>query len=112
MSNNIDKLLATGKQSFLGYGGDPDVKARTTIPGTSILTSASEYSKIGFNYPTYRIFDPTNQVDKPNIFQVDQTLEFKLDIDIYSLVPQFFLFMKFKNSNTDVTKNKIGRAHV
>ena len=31
-------------------------------------------------------------------------MEFKLDIDIYSLVPQFFLFMKFKNSNTDVTK--------
>lgn len=57
-------------------------------------------------YPSLRLIDAQNQVDKTLVFQQKgQLINFKLDIEPNSLVSQFFFFKQFRNSNTDVTKN-------
>jgi hypothetical protein len=52
------------------------------------------------------MIDPQNQYDKTVVHQQKgQLIEFKLDIEANCLVTQFFLFLQYRNSNTDVTKN-------
>ena len=90
MSDNIDRLLATGKQKYLNY----DVKQPYRVEGLkiaqglSMMTSQSEYLKTGFNYPSYKVFDPQNQYDKTLVHQQAlQTLEFKIDIESNCIIP-------------------------
>ena len=81
MSDNIDRLLATGKQKYLNYEVRQPYKVEglKISQGLSMMTSQAEYLKTGFNYPSYKIFDPQNQYDKTLVHQQDgQTLEFKL----------------------------------
>ena len=104
MSDNISKLLASGQQGFLSYGTGYDVKANPVNSG-AILSTQQEYSKIGFNYPNIRMFDPQNQVDKSLVHQQDNyLLEFKLDIEPNNIVTQFFFYIQYRNKNTDITK--------
>ncbi len=100
MSNNFNILKASSSQKLLLYDikkPSHEVKAYRVANNNSIFTSLSEYSKIGFNYPTYNLIDPSNQFDKDKIFQSNQTLEFSLDIELNCLVPQLFFLMQFQN---------------
>ena len=107
MSDNIDRLLATGKQKYLNY----EVKQPYKVEGHKIsqglsMTSQVEYLKTGFNYPSYKIFDPQNQYDKTLVYQqAGQTLEFKLDIESNCIIPNLFFFIQYRNKNTDIAKN-------
>ncbi len=108
MSNNFNILKASGSQKFLIYDikkPSHEVKAYRVTNNNSIFTSLSEYSKIGFNYPSYKLVDPSNQFDKDKIFQSDQTLEFNLDIEPNCLVPQLFFLMQFQNKNSGIDKS-------
>ena len=78
MSDNIEKLMSSGKQKFLNYGNVYEVQTRPILFGQSILTTQQEHSKVGFNYPSYRMFDNQNTIEKSNVHQQKQTLEFKL----------------------------------
>ena len=71
-----------------------------------MMTSQAEYLKTGFNYPSYKIFDPQNQYDKTLVHQqAGQILEFKLDIEPNCIVPNLFFFIQYRNKNVDVAKN-------
>ena len=107
MSDNINKLLATGNQRFLNYNVRQPFKVdgQQISSGLSIMTSQHEYLKTGFNYPSYRMFDPQNQFDKNLVHQqANYTLEFKLDLEP-CLVTVLYFFIQYRNKNTDVTKN-------
>src|SRR5688572_24199143 len=108
MSENIAKLAASGAQPYPTY----DVKQPFAIKASPInanmnaFMSQNEYLKDAFLYPSYRTCDYNNQVDKTKVFQIKgQTLEYKLDFEANALVSQMFVFMRFRNTNTDVTKN-------
>ncbi len=108
MSNNFNILKASASQKFLIYDikkPSHEVKAYRVTNNNSIFTSLSEYSKIGFNYPSYKLVDPSNQFDKDKIFQSNQTLEFNLDIEPNCLVPQLFFLMQFQNKNSNIDKS-------
>ena len=108
MSDNIDRLLASGKQKYLNYDVRQPYKVEglKIAQGLSMMTSQAEYLKSGFNYPSYKIFDPQNQYDKTLIHQQDgQTLKFKLDIEPNCIIPNLFFFIQYHNKNTNVAKN-------
>ena len=108
MSDNINRLLASGKQKYLNYEVRQPykVEGHKIAQGLSIMTSQSEYLKTGFNYPSYKLFDPRQHYDKNIVYQQPgQTLEFKIDIEANCVVPNFFFFIQYRNKNTDITKN-------
>jgi len=108
MSDNIDRLLATGKQKHLNYDVRQPYKVEglKIAQGLSMMTSQAEYLKTGFNYPSYKLFDPYQQYDKNIVYQqAGQALEFKLDIETNCIVPNLFFFIQYRNKNVDVTKN-------
>ena len=108
MSNNINKLLATGSQKFLNYDIRQPYKVdgQQISNGLSIMTSMQEYLKSGFNYPSLRTFDPQNQYDKNLVHQqAGYTVEFKLDLEANCIVPVLYFAVQYRNKNTDVTKN-------
>ena len=108
MSDNIDRLLATGKQKYLNYEVRQPykVEGHKIAQGLSMMTSQVEYLKTGFNYPSYKVFDPQNQYDKTLVHQQAlQTLEFKIDIESNCIIPNLFFFIQYRNKNTDITKN-------
>ena len=105
MSGNISKILQSGKQPFLNYENVYEVKTRSILTGQSMLSSQQEHSKIGFNYPSYKTFENINQIDKTTIHKQPIELEYKLDLEKYCLVSQFFFFIRYRNNSTDVTKN-------
>ena len=108
MSDNIERLFATGKQKYLNYDVRQPYKVEglKISQGLSMMTSQAEYLKTGFNYSSYKIFDPQNQYDKNLVHQqAGQTLEFKLDIEANCIVPNLFFFIQYRNKNTDVAKN-------
>lgn len=109
MADNIDRLKSIGAQKYLNYDliGSPfTVQGLAIGNNLNMITSASEYKKISFMYPSLRMIDPQNQYDKTVVHQQKgQLVEFKLDIEANCLVTQFFLFLQYRNSNTDVTKN-------
>ena len=100
MSDNIEKLMSSGKQKFLNYCNVYEVQTRPILFGQSILTTQQEHSKVGFNYPSYRMFDNQNAIEKSNVHQQKQTLEFKLTIDSNCIVTQFFFFIQYRNLNS------------
>ena len=70
MSDNIDRLLTTGKQKLNYEVRQPyKVEGLKISQGLSMMTSQVEYLKTGFNYPSYKIFDPQNQYDKTLVYQ-------------------------------------------
>ena len=108
MSDNINRLLATGKQKYLNYDVKQlyKVEGHKIAQGLSMMTSQAEYLKTGFNYPSYKLFDPYNQYEKNIVYQqAGQTLEFKLDIETNCIVPNLFFFIQYRNKNTDIAKN-------
>ena len=76
MSDNIERLFATGKQKYLNYDVRQPYKVEglKITQGLSMMTSQAEYLKTGFNYPSYKIFDPQNQYDKTLVHQQDGKL--------------------------------------
>ena len=106
MSDNIDRLFATSKQKYLNYDVRQTYKVEglKIAQGLSMMTSQAEYLKTGFNYPSYKIFDPQNQYDKTLVHQ-QAGQEFKLDIESNCIIPNLFFFIQYRNKNTDVTKN-------
>ena len=108
MSDNIDRLLASSKQKYLNYEVRQPYKVEglKISQGLSMMTSQAEYLKTGFNYPSYKIFDPQNQYDKTLVYQqAGQTLEFKLDIESNCIIPNLFFFIQYRNKNADIAKN-------
>ena len=108
MSDNINRLLASSNQKFLNYDVRQPYKVEgyKIAQGLSMITSQAEYLKTGFNYPSYKVFDPQNQYDKSIVHQQAlQTLEFKLDFEQNCIIPNLFFFIQYRNKNTDITKN-------
>ena len=60
MSDNINRLLASSNQKFLNYDVRQPykVEGHKIAQGFSMMTSQAEYLKTGFNYPSYKVFDP------------------------------------------------------
>lgn len=109
MADNIARLQATGKQKYLNYDIRQPFKvaAQNLANNLQMVTSQSELLKTGFLYPSYKILDTQNQYDKTQVHHIKQTLEFKLDIEPNCTVPVLFLFLQYRNNNTNVTKLKI-----
>ena len=107
MADNIARLQATGKQKYLNYDIRQPFKVtpQNIASNLQMVTSQSEFQKTGFLYPSYKILDTQNQYDKTLVHQIKQTLEFKLDIEPNCTVPVLFLFLQYRNNNTNVTKN-------
>ena len=107
MADNIAKLQATGKQKYLNYDIRQPYKVASMALANdlSMVTSQNEYYKTGFLYPSFKMVDPQNQFDKTVVHQVKQSLEFKQGIETNSIIPMLYFFIKYRNNNTNVTKN-------
>ena len=84
MSDNINRLLVSGKQKYLNYEVRQPykVKGHKIAQGLSMMTSQAEYLKTGFNYPSYKLFDPYHQYEK-NIVPYYPEMAFCLDFSGY-----------------------------
>ena len=112
MADNIARLKSlqtgtSGKFKFLNYDvRQPyNVDRRTLAREYTITTSEKELLKTGFLYPSYKTIDFQNTINKTGIHGTKISLEFKLDIEKNCIVNNFYFFIQYGNSNTNINKN-------
>lgn len=106
MSYNIENLLKSSNQNFLTYPNNPFKVEANKLPGNrTMFASKNEYLKQNFAYPTMKVFDYQNTTfNKDKVHQTQETLEFKLDIESNNIVTMLFVFLKYRNKNTNSNK--------